>query len=135
MKYSVKAQSHFHDNGTVLIKQSTIDFGTTADSADAMANPAELFLGSLAACILKSVERFSHFMKFEYSDAEITVSAIRLEKPPKIAEVRYLLNIHTDDSGLNIVLLQKNIEMHGTIYNTVASSCSISGAIELVLTG
>jgi uncharacterized OsmC-like protein len=46
-------------------------------TADSVANPAELFLGSFAACALKN-GTFSIMMNFDYSKAEITVSATRL---------------------------------------------------------
>ena len=39
------------------------------------------------------------------------------------------LSIYSDDQ-LNIELLQKNIEKFGTIFNTVKSSCTVSGEIE-----
>ena len=68
-------------------------------------------------------------MNFEYSNAEIMVSATRLEKPPRMDEINYELKIYSQDNNLNINLLKKNIEKFGTIFNTVKSSCSITGEI------
>jgi len=132
MQYSIKASSSSKNDGSISIKQSKFIFGTTPKSADNLANPAELFLGSLSACILKGVERFSKFMNFEYSHAEISVSATRLEKPPRMDEIKYELKIYSEDEKLNISLLKKNIEKFGTIFNTVASSCTIIGDVEKV---
>jgi uncharacterized OsmC-like protein len=129
MKYFVKTSSASKNNGLTKIKQSEIIFGTTPESADTLANPAELFLGSLAACILKSVERFSVLLNFEYSHAEIIVNALRLEKPPRIDEINYDLKIYSQDKKLNIKLLKKNIEKFGTIFNTAKSTCSIVGEV------
>jgi uncharacterized OsmC-like protein len=114
------------------IKQTEINFGITHESIDYLANPAELFLGAFSACILKNVERFSELMSYEYTKAEITVSAVRLENPPRMDEIRYELLIYSEDSNLNINLLKKNIEKFGTIYNTVKTSCSIVGEIKRV---
>ena len=133
MKYSIKASSYSKDNASVNIKESVIKFGTTPESADTLANPAELFLSSFAACILKNVERFSEFMKFKYINADIVVTATRLEKPPRMDEVEYNLIIHTDQPDLNADLLKKNIEKFGTIFNTVKLSCEIKGNIKCVL--
>ena len=83
MKYFSKASSSSKNNASIKIKESEIVFGTTPESADNLPNPAELFLGSFSACILKNVERFSILMNFEYSNAEIIVNATRLEKPSK----------------------------------------------------
>lgn len=44
-------------------------------------------------------------------------------------EINYDLKIYSQDSNLNIDLLKKNIEKFGTIYNTVKTSCSITGEI------
>lgn len=130
MKYSIKANSISKNDANLSIKQSEIRFGVTPETADTLPNPAELFLGSFAACVLKNVERFSNLMNFEYSKAEITVSATRLEKPPRIDQINYELLVCSQDETLNLALLKKNIEKFGTIYNTILSSCSIVGEIE-----
>lgn len=132
MNYSIKANSSSKDKATLNIKQSKINFGTTPETADTLPNPAELFLGSFAACILKNVERFSTFMNFEYSKAEITVSATRLEKPPRMDEINYELLIYSQDKSLNLELLKKNIEKFGTIFNTVQLSCTIVGNVKKI---
>jgi uncharacterized OsmC-like protein len=132
MKYSIKASSSSKNKASISIKKSNIDFGITSESNAVLANPAELFLGSFSACILKNVERFSMLMNFEYSNAEIIVNATRQEKPPRMDELNYQLTIYSQDSNLNINLLKKNIEKFGTIYNTIASSCSIVGDIKKI---
>jgi len=130
--YQIKASSISNQDAFVLIKESHIDFGTTLKTAETLPNPAELFLGSFASCILKNVERFSDMMRFTYSKATIEVNAERLENPPRMENINYLLTIHSNDTKLNSALLKKNIEKFGTIYNTVKLSCSISGVIKRV---
>ncbi len=132
MKYYSKAFSTSKSTASIRIKESEIVFGITPESANKLPNPAELFLGSFSACILKNVERFSHLMHYEYSKAELTVSATRLEKPPSMNELNYELKVYSQDNNLNIELLKKNIEKFGTIYNTVKASCNINGQIEKI---
>lgn len=131
MKYSITANSTSKQNASLHIKQSDIIFGTIAESSDTLPNPAELFLGSLAACILKNVERFSDFMNFEYTTAEIKISATRLEKPPRMDQINYELTIYSQNENINLILLKKNIEKFGTIFNTVLVSCTIDGEIKV----
>jgi uncharacterized OsmC-like protein len=126
MNYRIEASSISNHDAVVHIKQSIIDFGTTSDT---LPSPAELFLGSFSACMLKNVERFSAMMKFTYSKATLEVSATRLENPPRMDNIVYNLTIYSSDEKLNIALLRKNIEKFGTIYNTVKLSCTISGTI------
>ena len=132
MDYQIKASSISNNDAVVHIKQSNLDFGTTSKTAETLPNPAELFLSSFAACILKNVERFSGMMKFTYTKATLEVNATRLENPPRMDNIVYDLTIYTHDKKLNSDLLNKNIEKFGTIYNTVKLSCSISGTIRTI---
>jgi len=130
MEYSISAVSIAKNDATLNIKESNIAFGTTEKTAHELPNPAELLLSSFAACVLKSVERFSGLLHFEYDKAEIIVSAIRLENPPRIEDIRYELMVFSKDEKLRTELLKRNIEKFGTIFNTVQKACSISGSIE-----
>ncbi|WP_425657786.1 OsmC family protein [Tenacibaculum ascidiaceicola] len=132
MYYQIKASSISNEDAVLQIKQSSIDFGTTLKTAETLPNPAEIFLGAFASCILKNLERFSGMMKFSYSKATIEVTATRLESPPRMENISYNLTIYSNDKKLNSNLLKKNIEKFGTIYNTVKLSCSISGTINTV---
>ena len=132
MYYHIKASSISNKDAVVHLKQSNLDFGTTSKTAETLPNPAELFLSSFAACILKNVERFSGMMKFTYTKATLEVNATRLENPPRMDNIVYNLTIYTHDKKLNSDLLKKNIEKFGTIYNTVKLSSSISGTIRTI---
>ncbi|WP_417875251.1 OsmC family protein [Xanthomarina gelatinilytica] len=132
MNYTVKAEAFSKSKASIHIKQTEIPFGITPHTSDTLANPAELFLGSVSSCILKNVERFSEFMNFEYSRAEITINATRLEKPPRMDEINYELLIYSQDINLNLDLLKKNIEKFGTIFNTVKICCTITGTIKKI---
>tara|TARA_R100001480_G_scaffold121834_2_gene120431 strand:+ start:392 stop:796 length:405 start_codon:yes stop_codon:yes gene_type:complete len=132
MNYISKASSVSKNNASVTIKESNIPFGITPEMADTLPNPAELFLGSFSACVLKNVERFSVLMNFEYRSAEIMVNATRLEKPPRMDDINYELTIYSNDKNLNIELLKKNIENFGTIFNTVKKSCTVTGEIKKI---
>ncbi len=129
MNYHINASSLSNQDAQIHIKESNIDFGTTSQTAETLPNPAELFLGSLAACMLKNVERFSEILKFTYSKATLEIKATRLENPPRMDNIDYELTIYSDDKKLNVELLKKNLEKFGTIYNTVKLSCSISGTV------
>ncbi len=129
MNYSISAESKSGNDAKLQIKQSVIPFGTTPKTAKELPNPAELLLGAFAACVLKNVERFSGLLNFEYDKASLQLTASRIEKPPHIHHIHYELEIHSSDKQLNMVLLKKNIEKFGTIYNTIKETCKISGNI------
>jgi len=130
MTYAINATSKANQDALITIKDTQIKFGTTPQSNNTLASPADLFLSAFAACILKNVQRFSVLMKFEYAYADITVNAIRLEKPHRMDHIDYQLTVYTNDQNLNSTLLKKNIEKFGTIYNTVKLSCTINGTVQ-----
>ena len=132
LKYQITATSIANQDATIHIKQSEIDFGTTIETVVTLPNPAELFLGSFSACMLKNVERFSEMMHFSYTKATVEVNATRLENPPRMDHIDYKLTIYSNDQKLNTELLKKNIEKFGTIYNTVKLACTISSSIVTV---
>lgn len=132
MKYQIEANSKAHQEAQLNIKDSNINFGITPSMANHLPNPAELFLGSFAACMLKNVERFSQILQFSYDQATLDVSADRIENPPQMDNIQYQLTIQSSDEKLNTALLKKNIEKHGTIYNTIKLACTISGTVDKV---
>jgi len=107
-------------------------FDATAGRLDTLAGPADILCAALCACILKNVERFSHLLPFRYQSASIEVSAERDEPPPRIVSMRYLLRVVTDEPPSRVELLHRNICKYGTITNTLAAACELSGTIEAV---
>ncbi|MFT7037123.1 MAG: putative OsmC-like protein [Cyclobacteriaceae bacterium] len=131
MNYHIKASSTSNQDAAIHIEQSNIVFGITSETAETLPNPAALFLGSFAACMLKNVERFSDMMKFTYTSTKLEVNATRLENPPRMENITYHLIIYSEDKKLNSDLLKRNIEKFGTIYNTIKLACTISGTISV----
>ena len=132
MNYSIEASSKAGQDALLKVKKSKIVFGTTDATADEFPNPAELFLGSFAACILKNVERFSKLLHYTYEGASIKVTATRYERPPRMDEIHYTCTVYSKDKKLKPALLKLNIEKFGTIFNTVKASCSVEGEVEII---
>jgi len=97
--------------------------------ADAF-NPAELLLASVAACILKNMERVAPMIHFEYSGVTVKVYGVRQDSPPKISSIDYEIIINTDENDRKLSLMHDNIKKYGTIYNTIASGTEITGVLK-----
>jgi uncharacterized OsmC-like protein len=110
-------------------------FDGTAGRLDALPGPAEVLCAALCACVLKNVERFSQLLPFRYESASIEVVAEREEPPPRIVRMRYRLRVVTDEPPHRVELLHKNVRKFGTITNTLAAACELSGEIEAVAPG
>ena len=107
-------------------------FDATAGRLDTLAGPADILCAALCACILKNVERFSHLLSFRYESASIEVSAERDGPPPRIVSMRYSLRVVTEEPPQRVELLHRNVRKYGTITNTLAAACELSGTIEAV---
>jgi uncharacterized OsmC-like protein len=113
-------------------KVDRIGLDTSASQGPDYFGPAELLLTAFAACTLKNVERMSHLLAFQYRAAAIDVLGERQDKPPRFTRIHYTLRVDTDEPPHRVDLLARNIAHYGTIYNTLAASCEVSGEVMAV---
>jgi uncharacterized OsmC-like protein len=108
----------------------TADAGSISDGI--RPGPAELLCASLAACLLKNIERYSEILPFSYETATVEVEAIRQDSPPLMTSLHYRVGVVSNEPENRGKLLHRNIRKFGTITNTLAAACELTG--ELVLT-
>ena len=108
---------------------ATISFDGSQSMGDSVPGPAHLLASSLAACVLKNVERFSHMLPFTYGRATVDVQLTRQSRPPRIVSASYQLDVDTDEPAHRCELLHRNIRKFGTISNTLAAACPLSGSM------
>ncbi|OIP02059.1 MAG: hypothetical protein AUJ97_06365 [Bacteroidetes bacterium CG2_30_32_10] len=132
LEYEINA--HVLNGGIARAKanQSEIMFDATSGRDEVLPNPAELLLTSLAACMLKNVQRYSEILNISYRKARISIDGKRNDNPPFISEINYTLEIDTDENERTIVTLHKNILKFGTITNTLGKACKLEGTIRIV---
>jgi uncharacterized OsmC-like protein len=118
--------------GAVEGKTAEVEFDTSAGQSQSLPGPADLLVMAFAACVLKNVERMSQMLPFRYEGASITVTAEREQNPPRMARIQYRLDVLTNEPQRRLDLLHRNIASKGTIYNTLARTCEVSGEIVAV---
>lgn len=129
LEYSVTAHRIDAHGSQARAGEATLVLDTDlAGRADAF-NPAELFLASIAACILKGIERVMPLLGFDLTGAEVRLHGQRQDAPPKMVSVTYEVIVDTDESDQRLDLLHKNIRKYGTISNTVADAVNLTGTI------
>jgi len=129
LNYTIKAKSIKGGEAFSDVNKGVIQFDASTERKDGLANPAELLLTSLAACMLKNVERFSKILKYEYETASIEVEGKRNDAPPFISEITYSLIITSEMEVRTLTLLHKNLLKFGTITNTLAKATKLNGTI------
>ena len=110
-------------------RRAELRFDTGVDLSDDLFGPADLLGAAFAACLLKNVERFSQILPFRYESASVHVVLEREERPPRIARIQYTLRLVTDEPADRIALLERNLIKFGTIYNTLAAACEVTGEV------
>ena len=99
------------------------------DAPSAHPCPAELLAGAFAACLLKNVARSSAMLPFTYESADVTVTMHRQDAPPRFTAVEYTLHLVTPEPAHRVELLHRNLQKFGTVYNTLAAVCEVSGTV------
>ena len=129
LEYTIQAKVKSGGDAEAQANQSKIQFDATSGRDNILPNPAELLLTSLAACILKNVQRYSERLKIPYRSAKITVNGVRNDNPPFMKKINYTLEVDTDADERKIKNWHKNILKFGTITNTLMRACEVSGKI------
>lgn len=128
-RYRARGENRPGGPATIESHASRITFDGSAETGELLPGPADLLAAALAACMLKNVERFAHILPFSYRQAQIEVEVERAEPPPRIVRAHYTLTIATDEPAHRLDLLHRNILRFGTITNTLAAACELSGTI------
>ena len=129
LEYAVTASWLSDTESRAQCKDAEIVLDTALAGRTDAFNPAELFLASVAACMLKGIERVSPMLKFSFRGASVRLHGVRQDKPPRMVRIEYEILVDTDESEHRLELLHENIRKFGTISNTVAASCPLEGRI------
>lgn len=129
LRYEVEASVVAPGVSEARCKQTTVSFDTSPGQSEDLPGPAELLAMAFAACVLKNVERFSGLLPFRYESARVRVVAERQESPPRFTKVHYELHLQTTEPPERVELLHRNLAKFGTVYNTLAAACEVTGVV------
>jgi len=130
--YTVTAHTNGDGTSTAVTNGEAIRFDSSPTQGDQFPGPADLLTTAFAACMLKNVERMGELLPFEWISASVEVHAERQDSPPRMTAITYRLEVVTDEPEHRVDLLHRNISRYGTIYNTLASACDVSGEVVAV---
>ncbi len=129
LEYTVSAK-RFDSHGSVARRKlARIALDTDVAGRSDAFNPAELLLASIAACMIKGVERVTPLLNFHLNGVEVHLHAKRQDRPPKIVEITYELIVDTEESDHRLALLHQNVRKYGTVSNTIAAATPLVGSI------
>ena len=127
LEYEINASVQQGGSAKATANHSEIAFDATSGRDELLPNPAELLLTSLAACMLKNVQRYSEILKIPYRSARVTIHGTRNDNPPFMSEIHYRLEVDTDADENRLKTWHKNILKFGTITNTLSRACKLEG--------
>jgi uncharacterized OsmC-like protein len=130
LEYNVSATRIDAHGSEASTKEARLVLDTgIAGRVDAF-NPAELLLASLAACIIKGIERVTPMLHFQLQGVSVKLHGIRQAAPPMMAEINYEIVVDTDEDDRRLELLHTNVRKYGTISNTLARATKLEGTIK-----
>ena len=132
LEYDISASVQQGGLAKATVNHSEIVFDATSGRDNILPNPAELLLTSLAACLLKNLQRYSEILNISYRMARVTIHGKRNDNPPFMSEISYKLEIDTDEDERKVTTLHKNILRFGTITNTLSRACTLNGTISII---
>ncbi len=130
LEYEITATVQHGGLARAIANRSEVTFDATSGRDEVLPNPAELLLTSLAACMLKNVQRYSEILKIPYRSARVTIHGIRNDNPPFMSQIHYNLEIDTDADERQLNVWHKNILKFGTITNTLKRACLLEGTLK-----
>ena len=129
MEYRVSATRQGPHGSLARCKAAEVVLDTDVNGRPDAFNPAELFLASIAACMIKGIERVTPMLDFALRGVEVRLHGVRQDAPPKMLSVDYELIIDPDEDDQRLALLHRNVRKYGTISNTVAAALPLTGTI------
>jgi uncharacterized OsmC-like protein len=130
LEYRVSAHRIDSHSSKAYTKEATVVLDTDVNGRLDAFNPAELLLASVAACMIKGIERVAPILKFAFRGVDVKLHGVRQDKPPKMIAITYELTVDTDESDHRLDLLHENVRKFGTISNTVAEATRLEGTIK-----
>ena len=130
LEYQVSAKWVDSHGSVASTKDAEIILDTDIRGRADAFNPAELFLASIAACMIKGIERVTPMLKFNLRGVEVKLHGVRQDSPPKMVSVDYELIVDTDEDDRRLELLHLNVRKFGTISNTAAAALKLEGVIK-----
>jgi uncharacterized OsmC-like protein len=129
LEYAVQARRIDARGSEATTKDAKLILDTDVKGRPDAFNPAELFLASIAACMIKGIERVIPALNFDLRGVEVQLRGVRQDAPPKMISVDYLLIVDTSESDHRLELLHTNVRKYGTISNTAAAALTLTGRI------
>jgi uncharacterized OsmC-like protein len=130
LEYHVTARRQDQHGSLAACKEAEIVLDTDVNGRTDAFNPAELFLASIAACMIKGVERVTPMLRFKLRGVEVRLHGVRQDVPPRMISVDYELIVDTDEDDHRLELLHVNVRKYGTISNTVALALTLEGVVK-----
>lgn len=129
LEYTVTAKRIDAHGSEAHTKEANITLDTDINGRLDAFNPAELLLASVAACMIKGIERITPMIHFELRGVEVRLHGVREDSPPSMRSISYELIVDTDESDQRLELLHTNVRKYGTISNTIARGTKLVGSI------
>lgn len=130
LTYTVTAHQVDAHGSTAACNHASLTLDTDLSGRVDAFNPAELLLASLAACMLKGIERVAPMLKLDVRGVEVRLHGVRQDVPPRMERIDYEITVDTDEPDRRLELLHDNVRKYGTVFNMVSPGTQLNGVLQ-----
>ena len=87
LKYTITARSKPNEKAYSYAKKFKVYFDDKTKSQKDLPNPAELLITSVAACMMKNINRYAKILSYDFEEVEITMTGFRNDAPPYMKKI------------------------------------------------
>ncbi|MGQ4915862.1 MAG: OsmC family protein [Candidatus Asgardarchaeia archaeon] len=116
----------------VNIREFTLTIDTNTDGKNQGPNPTEVLLAAVGGCMIVNYGRLSRKMGLKIDSIKINLYAKRPKMLPKVSEIRYDVQIKSNEDIKKLEHLRKLAEKNGTVFNTIRNGTKIFGTLKVI---
>ncbi len=92
-------------------------------------NAAETLLAAFGTCLMTNLNSISRRMRLRIEEVEIQVEGTRVEEPPRISRINYVVRIKSPEPQEKLNKLLELCSKYGTVTNTLLLGVKASGSV------
>ena len=131
-KYNVVVERDGPNKAVATARGHRLVLNAQKGAGDVGFNAAETLMAALGACLMTNLNSLAAKMHLAMDDATLQIDATRLDDPPGISELKYILTLVSDEPEERLKQLHDLCVKWGTVTNTLTNGIRMDGSIRIV---
>ncbi|MEX0973895.1 MAG: OsmC family protein [Bacillota bacterium] len=130
-KYSVIVEREGPNKAVARTRGHTLVLNAEKGRGEAGFNAAETLMSALGACLMTNLNSLAEKMHLAIDNATLEINAVRLDDPPGISELIYVLTLVSNEPTERLEQLHDLSVKWGTVTNTLTHGVQTVGTLRI----